>query len=510
MKMKTYLLLFGLAVMPLSLRAGAISGIHIIPSTSLQHLSPWTLDQINDGLAVDADTQPFNGFVSEESSGTITLDLVGDFDLNGFILSNDVNVLSEGIKDFRLDFYDSANALIVSSAVLVAPVRQSTPQTYTFAVVPGASKVDLVVLNCHPTTLNRIEIREVAFLGARIGNNPTTIQSTAYPVIKIAWQSMTGELYQVQVSPSLSPIAWANFGSPVMGDGSQKSVYDPTMNSEKRFYRVAVHTQAALVPLEVATATFSQTLGGGFLVDAAIDGVIGSGVGWAIGIGSGNAGSQTAVFETASDAGFAGGTRFSFKFYQQYNGHTLGRFRLSLTTDDRSLFADGLNSGGDVTANWTVLDIDASESSNGATLTELEDHSILASGFAPNTDLYTVAATTTNTGITGLRLETLVDPSLPFDGPGRAVNGNFVLTELQVNQVSIDCCGPVLSVHVADIQVCWTSRTNEIYQVQYRSELTTNMWVDLGVQILGNGTTNCIIDSVLGEPRGVYRVNALR
>ena len=178
-----------------------------------------------------------------------------------------------------------------------------------------------------------------------------------------------------------------------------------------------------------ATATFSQTLAGGFLVRTAIDGVIGSGVGWAIGIGSGGAGSQTAVFETASDAGFAGGTRFTFKFYQQYNGHTLGRFRLSLTTDDRSLFADGLSSGGDVTANWTVLDIDASESSNGATLTELEDHSILASGLAPNTDLYTVTATTTNTGITGLRIETLVDPSLPFGGPGRANNGNFVLTE---------------------------------------------------------------------------------
>jgi len=67
---------------------------------------------------------------------------------------------------------------------------------------------------------------------------------------------------------------------------------------------------------------------------------------------------------------------------------------------------------------------------NGATLSNLSDNSILVSGFLPDTDIYTVAAFVTNTGITGFRLDALADPSLPAGGPGRNPFGNFVLTEL--------------------------------------------------------------------------------
>jgi hypothetical protein len=92
--------------------------------------------------------------------------------------------------------------------------------------------------------------------------------------------------------------------------------------------------------------------------------------------------------------------------------------------------------GGDVTANWTVLDPISITSQNGATLTEQPDMSILASGFSPDNDVYTVTATTSLLGITGIRLEMLADPSLPQNGPGRRTeNGNFVLTEMTVQVV---------------------------------------------------------------------------
>ena len=111
----------------------------------------------------------------------------------------------------------------------------------------------------------------------------------------------------------------------------------------------------------------------------------------------------------------------------------LGHFRLSVTTDDRSTFCDGLATGGDVTANWTVLDPSSLSSSDGETLTELPDHSIFVSGPLLNTDIFTITAPTTLTGITGIRLEALTDPSLPFNGPGRQPdNGNFVLSEFTV------------------------------------------------------------------------------
>ena len=118
------------------------------------------------------------------------------------------------------------------------------------------------------------------------------------------------------------------------------------------------------------------------------------------------------------DAGFAGGSTFTFTLTQSFPGHTLGRFRISVTTDDRASFADGLVSGGDVTANWTVLDPTTAVSANGATLNELGDYSILASGASPVADTYTVTADTALTGITGFRAEAISDPSLPFGGPG--------------------------------------------------------------------------------------------
>ena len=70
---------------------------------------------------------------------------------------------------------------------------------------------------------------------------------------------------------------------------------------------------------------------------------------------------------------------------------------------------------------------------NESTFQVLPDHSILASGTRFNIDIYTITAATTLTGITGIRLEALTDPSLPFNGPGRQPsNGNFVLSEFRV------------------------------------------------------------------------------
>jgi hypothetical protein len=81
---------------------------------------------------------------------------------------------------------------------------------------------------------------------------------------------------------------------------------------------------------------------------------------------------------------------------------------------------------------WTPLDPTSFISAGGAILAKKPDGSILASGKNPNSDIYTVLADTTMTGITGIRLEVLPDRSLGGQGPGRAPNGNFVLNEFQV------------------------------------------------------------------------------
>ena len=195
-------------------------------------------------------------------------------------------------------------------------------------------------------------------------------------------------------------------------------------------------TQGQTVILQNATADFSQSAFGDYSVGKAIDGTTADDLGWAV--FPNNATAHTAAFETQSDAGFVGGTQLTFTFdtFNSNPGHNLGRFRISFTTDNRSTFADGLANGGNVTANWLVLDPATFVSSGGQTLTKQGDLSILASGSNPNTDVVTVTALTALTGITGFRLEVIPDASLPSGGSGRYSNGNFVLSEFSVSQIS--------------------------------------------------------------------------
>ncbi len=66
---------------------------------------------------------------------------------------------------------------------------------------------------------------------------------------------------------------------------------------------------------------------------------------------------------------------------------------------------------------------------------------------------------------------------------------------------------PTTAIRVSEVEVCWNTASNRTYQVQYRSALNTNAWLQLGSPIAGNGFTNCIADKVpLGEPRRFYRV----
>lgn len=84
---------------------------------------------------------------------------------------------------------------------------------------------------------------------------------------------------------------------------------------------------------------------------------------------------------------------------------------------------------------WTLLKPDSITSTEGVTLTAKEDSSILASGKNPATDTYSLVVKNPPANITAFRLEVLPDDSLPKKGPGRAGNGNFVLSEFTVKQV---------------------------------------------------------------------------
>jgi hypothetical protein len=87
------------------------------------------------------------------------------------------------------------------------------------------------------------------------------------------------------------------------------------------------------------------------------------------------------------------------------------------------------------TGPWETLHIVSVESSGGTRLEQQPDSSILAAGTPPAKDVITIVAESHRPGIRALRIEALTHESLPQKGPGRAGNGNFVLSDLQVSMI---------------------------------------------------------------------------
>ncbi len=83
-----------------------------------------------------------------------------------------------------------------------------------------------------------------------------------------------------------------------------------------------------------------------------------------------------------------------------------------------------------VPTGWTVLKPAEMKADGGATLTRIEDSSILVSGPNPGNDVYVLTFRDLPARIQQLRLEALPHESLPHNGPGRAGEGNFVLTTI--------------------------------------------------------------------------------
>lgn len=79
---------------------------------------------------------------------------------------------------------------------------------------------------------------------------------------------------------------------------------------------------------------------------------------------------------------------------------------------------------------WTATAPTSADSTGGATVTIRDDRSVLIGGKNPDTDSTVVRFASLPERVVGVRVEVLPDKSLPSQGPGRAGNGNFVLTEV--------------------------------------------------------------------------------
>jgi hypothetical protein len=178
MRALTQKLILSLLLLVPTANADVIDTTSITASTSLIEMpsiasGTWSVDELTDGVISDA--YPYFGFVSGVTSGVVHLALDNIYDLDSFSIWNDVNVLAEGVRDFRLDFLDAANTVVASYSG--SAISQFNEQIFSFATVSGVQSVDLVVL----TAAHQIEIREVAFNGnATAVPEPATLLPFAF------------------------------------------------------------------------------------------------------------------------------------------------------------------------------------------------------------------------------------------------------------------------------------------------------------------------------------------
>ncbi len=265
----------------------------------------------------------------------------------------------------------------------------------------------------------------------------------------------------------------------------------------------AVDGEGRPIRLASAGADVSQA---SFDVAGAIDGD--PATGWAIDDGSGQMNrDRSATFEVVGKLP-DGRSRLTFRLDQTYGGqHVLGRFRLSAGRDHPG--TPGLAPGRRTRlearkaewesklklTHWSRVVPDKVTSAKGATMTVLDDRSVLVTGDKPNNDTYRVAIPVDRAGITAIRLEVLPHESLPDGGPGRAPLfsvGNFLLTQVNLD-ASPDGVKPLHPVEVLDASADFEEKGRA-------AALTLDGKTDTGWAVGGGvGSPHAIVFR-LGEP----------
>ncbi len=117
---------------------------------------------------------------------------------------------------------------------------------------------------------------------------------------------------------------------------------------------------------------------------------------------------------------------------------------------------------------WTLLDPAAFRTETGAVLTKLADKSLIVDFSVPANDSYIVDFNAPLDEITAVRIEALTHPSLPMMGPGRGGNGNFVLSEFELQSAPLAAAGTgAQEKHSVKIASAVADHSQEGYPVAY-------------------------------------------
>jgi hypothetical protein len=65
-------------------------------------------------------------------------------------------------------------------------------------------------------------------------------------------------------------------------------------------------------------------------------------------------------------------------------------------------------------------------------------------------------------------------------------------------------------IKVSVVDLCWSSQTNGLYQIQYRTNMTTSPWFNIGTPLNGTGLGMCVpVDMPAGQAGKFFRVLGL-
>ena len=94
------------------------------------------------------------------------------------------------------------------------------------------------------------------------------------------------------------------------------------------------------------------------------------------------------------------------------------------------------------------------------------------------------------------------------EGSSTVVASLTYAADSDLNNVKLEPLPLYLSIRSVPpgVEISWPSLIDKIYQVQYSTNLVSTHWYDLGATVLGNGTTNFLLDVNSDPPMRFYRV----
>jgi hypothetical protein len=71
--------------------------------------------------------------------------------------------------------------------------------------------------------------------------------------------------------------------------------------------------------------------------------------------------------------------------------------------------------------------------------------------------------------------------------------------------LQVDNTDLLAGIHVSAVDICWNGRTNQMYKVQFKTDISGTNWLDLTGPIVGIGT-NCVTDGIVANANRFYQV----